>query len=155
MSEVVIRRATVDDVPVITDMGIRFYLLRAFRGKGFQLHTRSLDTVLRHLIEQGAGLVVAAERDGRLAGSMIGIISPWIGDVSQLIVQEVWWWVDAEYQGEFIGKRMFRFYEDQAREMGISFSIVGTHDFDGEDKLGRVYERLGYRHLQHDFIKEL
>lgn len=154
MSETVIRRAVAGDVRAIAEMGIRFYLLRNFRAKGFQLNTSGLEAVLLHLLDSN-GLIVVAERDGKLVGSVLGLISPWIGDVNQLVVQEIWWWVNEECQGEFIGKRMIRFYEEEARRMGVTFSIVGTHEFDGEDKLGRVYERLGYRHLQHDFIKEL
>lgn len=155
MSEVVIRRAGVDDLPALLSMAMRMYQTQDIRRQGLHFHTHSAESYLTHLVSSEFAILLMAVKDGRPVGMIAGVISPWMGEMSQLMLYHVLWWVEPERAGEWIGERLVKEFENWGRVNGVAFVVMGTRDFDGETAMIRWYRRLGYSHLQHHFMKKV
>jgi len=151
----IIREAHAGDVPELSAMGLRFYRAGKFSEKKLDFNTQSLCEFLFFLITAEVGLLLVAEKDGKIIGSIAGIIAPWMLSFQQSTITETWWWVDPEYRTTMAGVKLLREFENKARGLGVSFCMMGTHDVYTEDKLQRFYRKLKYKHLEHKYIKEL
>lgn len=150
-----IRRAGVEDVPALLNMAMRMYQTQGIRRQGLHFHTQSAETYLDHLVTSEYALMLIAEQDGRPVGMIGGVITPWMGEMAQLMLYHVLWWVEPEHAGEWIGGKLVREFEEAGRKKGVAFVVMGTRDFDGETAMIRWYRRLGYSHLQHHFMKKV
>lgn len=59
---------------------------------------------------------------------------------STLYINDIW--INENQRGKGLGKKLIQLAEEKAREMGCSFSSLGTFDV---LKVKRFYEKLGYR----------
>jgi len=151
----VYRCAVPEDLPAISRHLLAFYLEGRFREKGFRYDTVSAEAFVEYALKSPDEFLIMVAMDGeKCVGSICGSIRPWMGDFRQKIVAEIWWWVDRPYRGSGVGKAMLNAYEEEITERGIDFTMLGTHDFENERALARVYENRGYKHAEHFYMKE-
>ena len=58
-----------------------------------------------------------AERDGKLIGTIIGIITPNIWDPTTLVLNELAYWVEPEYRNGMTGYKLLKTYNDEAKRL--------------------------------------
>jgi N-acetylglutamate synthase-like GNAT family acetyltransferase len=111
-----IRHANKFDFPQIGEM------LRRFKLKcptdisiNFDNETH-VATVYAHIMA-GRGLALVAEKDGKLAGMLIGIVDSLIWDPDTRVLREIAYWVDEEYRGSTAGYRLLAQYVKEGDEM--------------------------------------
>jgi GNAT superfamily N-acetyltransferase len=142
-----IRPATRADIPDIVDLGVRH--LRDSHYAAFVKPDREhMAAFARMLIEVPCGLLVVAEHDARIIGT-IGVMAtphPYSGS---LVMSEMFWYVAPEARGS--GVKLLKAAEAWGRSIGARHSIMIAPD----SRVSSFFQRLGYARLEEQFIKAL
>ena len=92
--------------------------------------------------------------DGRVRGMAGGMVYPAWFNLSALMAQEIFWWVDVEGRGSQ-AVELRRNFETRMKELGAGnlamLSLAGMRD----ETMERFYRREGYRPMENLFIKRL
>ena len=150
-----IQNATIEDIEAIELMGPRFFEYGQFDKKGLRYDMDTCKNLLSFLIKNECGILLVANEDGNLCGSIGGVITPWMMDNSQLVLMEIWWWVNPEYRSKNIGMDLIEHFQDEGKRKGASLLIMVTLDGPKESKLTQFYERFNMKHLEKHYIKEI
>jgi len=112
----VIRTATLDDVPAVVEMGLRFLRTTPF---GRHVHENPAQTAefVTQLIE-GAGAVFVAETGGPGLIGMLGLLPSAHPVSGELFVTEIFWYVEPAGRGSSAALRLLREGEEWTREIG-------------------------------------
>lgn len=106
----------------------------------------------REILASGTGRIFAYFKDSKPLGA-IGIFIVEDINTRDRIAEEAFWFVRKEHRG--IGLRLFRFAEQYAKASGCRrmamVHLMGLHP----DELRGLYERTGYRCVEHAYHKEL
>lgn len=153
----IIRPATLDDIPTLVDMGHHFYTQGAFGDKGLNFSPHGMARFFEFTITAPMCVFLVAETNEGIAGAIAGIIGPWACDGRQPMLQEFFWYAPCGWVGTEggLGRKLQDEYERIGKESGAVFCLMGTQDGPREDVLKRLYERRGYKHFNHQYIKEL
>lgn len=92
------------------------------------------------------GVVFVADRDGILFG-MIGMLAYAHHLDGQRVAGEIFWWTEPDGRGQ--GLRLLRAAEEWAKLQGASSVQMVAPD----DRVGRLYERLGYQRIETSYGK--
>ena len=88
-------------------------------------------------------------------GFVVGFVAPSFLEPSKKLCQELAWYVEPQYRGTSVAIRLMKKYEEYAREQGCDqVTMVCLEQLD-PDKVGRIYQKLGYNVSEHHFKKEL
>lgn len=71
------------------------------------------------------------------------------------IAQELGWYVKPEYRSGAISKTLLTSFEEWAKLVGATHVSMATLNNDYQDRLERIYDRLGYEPAERTYIKEL
>lgn len=147
-----IRELSVDEIDSITHMGKDFFAEAKLPG---EFKADVFCKTWRALIEIGLGFILAAYKGNNQAvGALGAVMAPDLND-GQLVSQETFWFMSADSRGSLMSTRLLRAFEEKAREKGVKrISMVHLLSLNA-DKLGKFYERMGYRALEVHFMKEL
>ena len=144
-----IRRATVEDIPRLVEMGQRFIAETKYRdllvGDPERIYAIIID-----LLSAPRGLVLVSEKDGALTG-MIGLLvynHPFSG---LLTACEIVWWVEPEARSGRDGIRLLRAAEAWALEHGATHAQMVAPNA----HVGAFYERLGYTEVETSYQRKL
>lgn len=148
-----IRRATPGDLEALISMGHKF-----FGASGYADIARFDEASFRATLYQLMGdnaVCLVAEIGGQVVGAAGALAYPFYFDASHKTGQEVFWWLDPEHRGGQTGIRLFADLEAWAREQGCrTFTMIALDAVDAA-RVGRMYQRCGYRASEHSYIKEL
>lgn len=148
-----IRDARHEDIPAIVAMGARFFA-EAEWSDVTEWDDDSVSVTLANLIEGEGGILLVAEKDGRLVGMTGGLVHPAYFNIHHLTGQELFWWVAPEWR-KGIGAEMFHRLEHEAKMRGAqSWSMIAL-DRVRPKAMDRVYKVSGYRCSEHSYIKRL
>ena len=138
------RLATPDDMPELLRMGRSFA-----KAAGLDAEDESMATTLTLLMDAG-GLFVTGEP---IHGMAAGLLFPQYFRRSQIVAQELFWWVDPEARRSGAGRDLLAGMEAWARAGGAeSLTMVALADLDGES-IGRFYSSHGYTPLERHYVK--
>ena len=144
-----IRLALHGDIPRAVAMGRRFIAETSYRGGMADNPDRLAETAARLIDGEDSALFVADESDTIIG--MIGVYTythPYSGE---RFATELFWWVDPEKRGT--GVRLLRAAEAWARTQGVrSLQVVAPRS---NERLGAIYERLGYTRLETCYQREI
>jgi len=102
--------------------------------------------LIRKLITNPAGLVVVAEKDGALIGAIAGMVTDhYFADAK--IAYEFGLYVEPAQRGTLAGYRLAKAYIDWATEQGADQIDMGITTGIAEERTGKMYERLGLKHV--------
>jgi GNAT superfamily N-acetyltransferase len=141
----VIREATLDDVPVLVDMGMRFAQSDAY-NQVLRDNPVQIEQMARMLITSAVGFMLVLEKAGHIEG-MIGMLCTPHFLSGDMFAGEICWWVNPEHRGD--GVRLMRSAESLAHERGATTIQMIAPD----ERVGRFYERLGYRRIDTSYQK--
>lgn len=146
-----IRKANKFDVDDVLNLLVKF---RSAAPHDF-LHV-NVDEVyfskLFHQIIVGNGVCYIAEKDNKLIGTIIGIITPNIWDPTTLVLNELAYWVEPEYRNGMTGYKLLKTYNDEAKRLhndGIiklytMSKMTNSPDLD--------YSRFGYTKTEETWV---
>lgn len=147
-----IRPARAEDLPVVIDMGQRFFAASGYADVA-AFDADSFTATVRHLMD-GAGVCLVAEEDGRVVGMAGAMAYPFYFNMAHKTGQELFWWLNPAHRGGSLGAQLFDGLEEWARVQGCaSFTMVALNA-SRPAAVGAIYKRRGYRASEHTFIKE-
>lgn len=117
----------------------------------------TLVTFLPEHNPDGSRILAYVKDEGKVVGLVAAVVSKghFIFNKEQSLGQEVVWWVHEDYRGSKIGKLLLTVLETWAKELGLSRLALGHYENDTGRKVGILYRRLGYKPVEHNYIKEL
>lgn len=146
-----IRRATEADIPAIIAMSRKFYATTHY-ARTIPIDDESVGKIAAWLIDTGVMLV--AEADGRVCG-MVGLaVTPFMFNNGYSSAYEVVWWVDPDAQGIGVGKALLSAVEPACKEAGATTAHM-VHLPNSPPQAAALYERMGYRHSETSYTKEV
>lgn len=151
-----IRLATLQDMPELMRMCRSFYEYADFAGKGLTLKEQDFMGFAKTLIENDLRILYVACENGKIAGTIGGIYSPWFMNFSQGMANEQWWWVDEEYRKSTIAEELLEeFIKWGKEEMGATHIMMGVLNTNKRAVIERLYKMKGYKPLETYFVKEI
>lgn len=143
-----IRNATIKDIPELLRMGERFFNLSGY-ADNFSYDTYTTSEMFKTLIDTGCLLT-----DGK--HGMIGfIIFPIFFNKSQFLSQELFWWVDEEQRKTGLGVELLETAEKRATELGAKTMLMLSLDRLDGDRIGQLYEKMGYNKTEQIYSRGL
>lgn len=135
-----IRAATLDDIPALLEMGRRFSN-KAELAEHVGYDAASMEATFHALIEGGHPVFIS-ER-----GAIGGTSTPHPFNHSHIMGQELFWWSEG---GD--GLRLLKAFEGWCADNCHSLRMITLEAIEPE-RTGKLYERRGYRPLEHGYIK--
>ena len=153
-SSVTIERPTYQDLPGMVEGGRKFFHHSRFDKWGLGYDAEGFARVVLGLIQMPTMLVLIAKDGNDVVGSIAASSFPWLLDPSQLMVQEIWWWVDKEYRGN-VGKMLMGGLEAWCKDIGAKHLLmIGLAD-DRLRRMDKLYGRMGFSPIELQYHKEL
>ena len=142
----VIREATIEDIPALVEMGMRFAQSEAYKHI-LRDNPVQFESMARMLITSESSVMLVLEKNGHVEG-MIGMLCTPHFLSGDMFAGEVCWWINPEHRGN--GVRLMKSAEDWSREHGAtSIQMVAPNE-----RVGRLYERLGYKLTEMSYQKQ-
>lgn len=145
-----IRAATPDDLAACIAMGREFHAEAQLREIPFDEESAAI--TFGQLLDAG-GIFVATDADGEYVGMVGGLQYPHYVNGSAKVAQELFWWVRPEQRGSMTGIRLKDALTRWAKDGGCAALVMVCLPIDSPAE--GLYLRMGYRPMEHSYIKGL
>jgi len=135
-------------------MGRAFWAAGGFIDDGMPWKDDTFLQRCEWLIKDENGILLVAEEGGMLHGSIAGVVQPMLFNEDLSELRELWWWVNPDSRG-LTGMRLMNHFRILAGMRGCLAMVVSTSKANNEEKLGRVYERMGFHRIHSDYLMEV
>jgi GNAT superfamily N-acetyltransferase len=142
------------DMPGITDCAKRFFEYAQFDRQGLTLDVGSFEEMIGEYIKSQNGITILLMDDYYVAGGIAGLVQEWGFNRDIKLAVELFYWVDEKYRGRNSVK-LLMLYEKYAKALGANSSMMVTVNTHLQDKVGAMYERMGYTEYERFYIKNL
>lgn len=95
-------------------------------------------------------IVTVREDSNKLIGYFISMVIPNIHYKDNLFAVNDILYIDPSYRGKSVGIKMFKFAEQELRNLGVD--VITLHSKTYMD-LGKLVGRLGYEHVENNYAK--
>ena len=147
-----IRPAELSDIPQIARLGELFHA-QAGWSDVFSYSVEDCEASLAHFMAQESFICLVAD-EGEIVGMAAGAFSPVYFNLSHKSGEELFWWV-SDNAPQMTGIRLLNALENAARERGCESWQMKSIALLNGDRMGKLYERMGYRASEHTFVKRL
>ena len=149
-----IRKAKIEDVDKLIELAKVWYSESGdeFNNIGLGFDFDVLEKSYLGFIGSKDFIFLIADEGGDILGNIGAIVflSPING---KKILQEIFWYVHPHYRK--YGLRLLKALAKKGKEIGCELMMFGTSRNIQEEKLMRVYKKLGFKQAETNFIKEL
>jgi GNAT superfamily N-acetyltransferase len=145
-----IRQATEDDIPRVIEMGAKFWALTDYRTVPYD--AGSIEHWSMLMIDQE--LLLVAEVDGVVVGSVGALAAPLLGNVQYLVCSELFWWIEEEHRSVGLGEALLMGIEGAAKAKGAKFFNMIALNAVEPERAAQVYLKRGYKLMEWSFTKE-
>lgn len=148
MTNTIIRRAAIKDVPQLLALGKEMHEESSY--KQYSLNLRKLDVTLTSCIRDEMAIPLVAERDGKLLGGIIGFISShYFGD--DLVASDMAFFLTKEERKGRLGLKLLMAFIEEAKRLGADQISIGNSTGVDIDRIKKLYESLGLTHVGYQF----
>lgn len=143
-----IRKMEERDKQAVIDLAVEFSRER-LEQSGMQVDPELAGMQFDQFIKVPHIEALVAEENGVVVGMIVCFVSPLIF-TSQMVGQEVVWYVKKEHRGQ--GVRLLKNMENILKSLNcVGIMMVGLHG----DESCAFYSRVGYTEFQHSYFKRL
>jgi hypothetical protein len=150
----IIRRATIDDLPDILDAGSEMFSLSVIARRA-SLDRSTCEAMFRNIIGSDNGLVLLAYKDDKLLGGIAACLTPLWYNADEKVAVALAWWVFPEHRGSRAGGLLKAGFEDWALAKSAAMTAISSVMRDGNPDLSEMLERDGYALSEKLFTKEM
>jgi len=147
-----IRDAKITDLPILLDMGERFFNASEF-VKVTIYDPISFQSTALQLID--SDILLVGEDDGKVVGMIGALVYPLYFNQSHITGQEMFWWVDEDKRKSKVGRDLLRVLEQRAKDMGANSFAMISLDSMNPKLMDRVYKMKGYFPAEHTYYKRI
>jgi hypothetical protein len=145
-----IRQATVDDIPALVAMGRDFHV-RAGQDDLFEYVEDDCAESLAWMMSLDIFVGLVAETT-EIVGMVGGMVSPVYFNKAHMSGEELFWWV-SDKAPPMTGMQLLTAIEDAVKAKGCSSWQMKCIDRVEGERMARLYQRRGYRAFEHTFVK--
>jgi hypothetical protein len=149
---VLVRKATHDDVSDLVEMGEKFHAKSSFSEFGEFVADDFSQTVESIMSGKMPGALFVADDGSQLVGMAGAIYFPLYFNFSSTLGQEVFLWAEKETG---LGMRLLDALERHAADNGVVGFMTGSISGLRDEAVGRSYRMRGYRPGENSFMKRL
>ena len=133
------------DIPAVVDLAKQMHAESAFSRFEFDdsKMAAQLTMPLTHPNQQFCHVAVS---DGEIVGALFGYVSEFIFG-PQLIASDYGWYVLPKARGTSAGVRLLKNFQRWAKDQGASEVSMGVSTDVHKDKTGKLFKKLGYKHV--------
>lgn len=145
-----IRPIKIEEIECLNALGFAFFAEAGLPGV---FNPAPFGVAVRSILENGSGIVLVAENEGKIAGVIAGVVYEdfLTGD---LISSELFWFVTKEARGS-VGVRLLKQFEEQSKLRGakriLMIHLLSVHS----EMLTKLYTLRGYAPIEQTFFKKL
>ena len=147
-----IRLATKEDISEMVRIGELFFNESGYAELS-SYDPESVESYLSQFMDNGICILIVAEENG-IVGVTGALLFPLYLNQSCILAQELFWWVHPEHRGG-AGRDMLKLLESEAKTRGAKALIMLALEKLNPEFVGRLYKRLGYKLIEHQYIKVL
>lgn len=148
MSEIKIRKATLDDIEQMVELGTEMHLESEYVRYSFD--PIKVAKTLTGVIEDKNGIAIVAERDGSILGGMIGYVtSHYFGN--DLVASDLAVFVTSEERKGRLALKLIYSFIEQAKSLGANHISLANSTGVESDRIKALYERIGFKHVGYVF----
>ena len=96
-----------------------------------------------------------AEDNGAVIGITGALFYPMYFSPSNVVVQELWWWIAPEARGKGAGQAMYETIESWASAKGATALFMIALEDGRSDDMAQLYARKGFLPMERTFFKEV
>jgi GNAT superfamily N-acetyltransferase len=151
---VIVRNAIAEDLPRYLPLAQAFHAASPMHGViAFDVDGYS-DFYLRAINDPAMG-VWLAEEDGVVIGITGALFYPMYFSPTNMVVQELWWWLTPEARGKGAGQAMYKTIESWATAKGATALFMIALEDERAGTMANLYGRKGFRPVERTFLKEV
>lgn len=148
-----IRAAELPDIPAMLEMVQAFHAMNGYGAVFGQIDEDDVTVVLTNAINGNETCAFVIDADKKLEGLIVAVAIPVYFNSKVKMVAELIWWVNPEYRNKKHSISLLRRMEDWAASIGANLvSMICLENVEPE-KVGNIYERMGYSLSEHSYIK--
>ena len=117
--------------------------------------TEGFSNFFLHAVQNPDIGVWLAEDDGEIIGIAGALFYPMYFSPSNMVVQELWWWLTPEARGKGAGQAMYDMIESWAIAKNATALFMIALEDDDAEKMASLYTRKGFRPMERTYIKEV
>jgi len=151
---VIVRGATAQDFPQYLTLAKEFHAASPMHGV-LDLDTDGYSAFYAKAIKDDSIGVWLAEKDGVIVGIAGALAYPMYFSPTNLVVQELWWWLTPAARGSGAGKAMFDAITTWAGQKNAKALFMIALEDDNAKRMENVYLRAGFKPMERTFIKEV
>jgi len=114
-----------------------------------------MSSTIRFLIDNDITEVFVSRDNLTFQGCIGGIVSPWFGDYSQLVLTEQFWWVNPKYRNTRCSIKLLKKLIEWGKTKGANLLMMISVGSDKENTLQKYYNKNDFRYVESHFIKEI
>jgi hypothetical protein len=150
-SDYQIRDAELKDVPGLVRCARNFFKYAKYEEFGMPLDDESFVDMVCEYINSSNCKCLVTEKDGKVVGSVCGVITPWVFNRNIPFAYEAFYWMESEHRGR-VSIKMLSEYEDWVQQYG-AVSVMIQPETNLTEKVGKLYEKRGYKPLEHFWVR--
>jgi GNAT superfamily N-acetyltransferase len=147
-----IRKGEFRDIPEVLKM-VREFHREGVSEHGLGYDERSAKETAFGIYYAGASVILEGEEEG-ICGVLGGFFVPFCLNFKLKVFQEILFYIKPEQRKGTRAVRMIKEMERVCRDMGCDFVLM-AHLHGNNVNLGKVYERLGYKVMESQYLQKL
>ncbi len=151
--DAVIREAAADDIERLVAYA-RIFWDQTDYASVVEYDVKTMVDTTAGLIEDDV-VLYAEDSNGNVVGLLCVMISPFLMNRNYLSACEWGFYVDVEYRSSGLGIALIQRAEEILKQKKVTFFTLVSLANLRPAAVGRFYERLGFRHVESDYVKEL
>lgn len=136
-----IRQATLDDIPNLVALGRLMHQESVYRT--YALDVEKLALLLKHLLDEAAGIVLVAESSGAIVGGFVGmVVEHWFGLTKQAV--DLALFMEPSHRGGRTAFRLLNAYVEEAKNRGADQIVMANSTGVDMERVADLFEAVGF-----------
>lgn len=152
-----IRPATYQDIPTLTDMVLEFFSNDELADTGLTPDRDTIEFFIEDLISSDMHVIIVAEADGLIVGSIAGGITPWMFNANITMLAELGWFIPKQYRKKYpvMAMKLRRALQGWGKDNGATVLAMSSTTREESPRVREFYAKTGLRHMDSNYIGKL
>lgn len=115
-----LRKATHEDLPLLTEMGLAFHAESGYNERGIPADPESITDYARITLDSGLVVIAEVEETGEPVGMLGTLITPHLLNKHIKVATETAWYIKPEHRRSKLGAGMFQYSRAHAKLSGAT-----------------------------------